>query len=291
MFFLNLFLGVIFSAFTDAYARENEKGITDNVESQKWWDYLSQIIDAKPDFAGFQVPTNKFRRLLYTLVNGKYFDQFIMMAIIANMLTMAISFQDSSPEYNDVLDLLNYIFTAIFIVECILKLIALYPKAYFYFGWNKFDFFIVCASIVDLIVANTTSSNKSFLKSFQILRVLRVLRVTRYRSNNFRVLRLIKKLKNLEKLLQTIKWSVNGLVNIFLLMSLIYSIFGIAGCYVFSTKYWSARASFSNVSEFFNFDNFYKSMWLIFRSVTGENWPNVMKEFAGGKNLSNSRWK
>ena len=180
MFFLNLFQGVIYSAFTDAYSKENEQGIKDNKEASKWWDYLSQIYDARPDFAGFQVPTNKFRHFLYLIISSKYFDNFIMLIIFSNMISMAIAIEDSSDNYNYALDMLNYVFTAIFIAECILKMTALFPKAYFYFGWNKFDFFIVFASIVDLIVTRTTSSNKAFLKSFQILRVLRVLRVTRY---------------------------------------------------------------------------------------------------------------
>ena len=153
MFFLNLFLGVIFSAFSTAYARENEKGISDNIESQKWWDYLSQILDANPDFAGFDVPSGKIRNFLYSIVNSKFFDQFIMTIIISNMLSMAISIEDSSQEYNNVLEMMNYVFTGIFICECILKLIALYPKAYFYFGWNKFDFFVVSASFLDIIMA------------------------------------------------------------------------------------------------------------------------------------------
>ena len=98
-----------------------------------------------------------------------------------------------------------------------------------------------------------------------------------------RVLRLIKKLKNLEKLLQTIKWSINGLLNIFFLMCLIYSIFSIAGCYIFGdVSYWKNKNTFQNVNEFFSFDDFYKASWLIFRSVTGENWPMIMIEYAHG---------
>ena len=43
----------------------------------------------------------------------------------------------------------NYIFTAIFFIECVLKLLV-YRWAYFKTGWNKFDFFVVSASIIDL---------------------------------------------------------------------------------------------------------------------------------------------
>jgi len=46
------------------------------------------------------------------------------------------------------LDFTNYIFTVVFLVEAICKLIA-FGKTYFNNSWNKFDFFVVCASIFD----------------------------------------------------------------------------------------------------------------------------------------------
>ena len=43
----------------------------------------------------------------------------------------------------------NYFFTAIFFVECVLKMYV-YRMAYFKTGWNKFDFFVVASSLIDL---------------------------------------------------------------------------------------------------------------------------------------------
>jgi len=45
----------------------------------------------------------------------------------------------------------NYIFSGIFLIECVLKLFV-YRQSYFYTTWNKFDFFVVCASIVDVLL-------------------------------------------------------------------------------------------------------------------------------------------
>ena len=45
----------------------------------------------------------------------------------------------------------NYIFTAIFIAEAVLK-IFVFHWAYFKTGWNKFDFFVVLSSIFDIIM-------------------------------------------------------------------------------------------------------------------------------------------
>ena len=45
----------------------------------------------------------------------------------------------------------NLIFTIIFLLEAILKLLV-YGWAYFRTGWNKFDFFVVVSSIMDLAI-------------------------------------------------------------------------------------------------------------------------------------------
>lgn len=48
-------------------------------------------------------------------------------------------------------DIINYIFSSIFAIEAIIKIIAL-RKTYFYDGWNIFDFFIVILTFVVLII-------------------------------------------------------------------------------------------------------------------------------------------
>ena len=47
------------------------------------------------------------------------------------------------------LEFTNYIFTTIFFLECVLKLYA-YRRAYFYTNWNRFDFFVVASSLIDI---------------------------------------------------------------------------------------------------------------------------------------------
>jgi len=47
---------------------------------------------------------------------------------------------------------MNTVFTVIFITEATLKIIALGPVGYMRNSWNQFDFFVVCASILDLIL-------------------------------------------------------------------------------------------------------------------------------------------
>ena len=65
------------------------------------------------------------------------------------MLTMGMSFETSSTTVNDVLKGVNLVFSAIFLVEAVLKLVA-FGGSYFQNSWNKFDFFVVVTSFGDV---------------------------------------------------------------------------------------------------------------------------------------------
>jgi len=178
-FFLNLFVGVMFSRFNEAINKEKTKGLKGKEGAEKYLDFLMQIETSKPEYSTFKKPEVGLRKYLYMITTNKYFDNFIMMIIIFNLITMAMNYEASSDAINKILETVNLVFTSIFIAECTLKLCANGVNGYFYYGWNKFDFFVVASSIVDLLVTNLTDAKSAFLKSFQIIRVLRVLRVTR----------------------------------------------------------------------------------------------------------------
>ena len=178
-FFVNLFVSVMFNCFHRAYIIEKTKGLKQNKVAEQWWDYLEQIETSSPNFADYITPDDPIRLKIFDFINNNIFDSFILIIILLNLLSMAINFEDSTQKLNDVLNYLNLAFTSIFIFEMVVKLIGLGPVRYFKSSWNQFDFFVVIASLIDIIVTYFTSSNSQFLKSFQIIRVLRVLRVTR----------------------------------------------------------------------------------------------------------------
>ena len=280
-FFLNIFTGIMFKYFNDAWTRE--KRIRENdKKANKYYDFLNQLELAEPAFNSYLAPEEG--TIKYTLIQialSKALDNFIMIIIFLNMVIMAMSYEGCSPGYQLFLDIVNYIFTGIFILECAFKIIALGPTYYFYFGWNIFDFFVVVASIADLIVTNIEGIDTSFLKSFQIIRVLRVLRVTR-------VLRLFRSLKSLEKLIQTLRWAISALSNVFILMFLIFCIFSILGCYLYETLYYiNYKDELTYMNKYYNFDNFYNSFLLVFRCATGEKWHLIMMELAYLDDFSN----
>ena len=102
-----------------------------------------------------------------------------MVTIVLNMVFMACNYDNISESKKKILEYANHVFSAIFALECVMKLVV-YHKTYFYTTWNKFDFFVVCASIIDILMG-VFSSNKTEALTVvpQLARVLRVLRITR----------------------------------------------------------------------------------------------------------------
>lgn len=83
------------------------------------------------------------RKYIKLLVKHKYFQQGILLAILVNTLSMGIEYHDQ-PEYlTTTVELSNIVFSAIFAVEMILKVIAEGPFGYIANGFNVFDGVIV----------------------------------------------------------------------------------------------------------------------------------------------------
>ena len=83
------------------------------------------ILKAKPDFSKFFVPKGKCRLKLYNIVSSNKFEMAILICIMLNIISMGLAYEGASQTYNDVLEGVNYFFTAVFAVECLLKIIAL----------------------------------------------------------------------------------------------------------------------------------------------------------------------
>lgn len=125
------------------------------------------------------------------------------------------------------IDITNYIFAFIFLVEAILKSIA-FGFTYFNNNWNRFDFFVVMASILDVILAVFNFPTTGILAvGPKIAKVLRVLRVTR-------IFRLAGKAKSLQAILQTITFSIPALANVFFLLMLIYFMLSVLANFLFN---------------------------------------------------------
>lgn len=123
------------------------------------------ILRAKPDFSLFYIPKSKMRLKIFNLIKSKVFEISIMICIVLNIIVMALSYEGMSNNYSSVLEKTNYFFTAVFTIECVLNLIALGWKGYWIISWNKFDFFVVITSLLDIFISLVlASASTNFLR-------------------------------------------------------------------------------------------------------------------------------
>jgi len=229
-----------------------------------WIDMQKMVVLARPDFETTNVPKARWRKPFHRLVSKNGFDIFIMACIFLNMMQMAGLYETASYSYKEILDIINLVFTTIFTVEAILKLIA-YGSSYFNNNWNRFDFTVVVASLIEVAFSRLSQSSLKFLRlGPQLIRVLRVLRVSR-------ILRLIGKYEGIQALISTITFSLYSLFNVFSLLLLIFFIFSILGVFMFS-----GVSEGDEINEFMNFHNFGMAMLLLMRVATGEDWNKIM---------------
>ena len=137
---------------------------------------------------------------------------------------MSISWYGSPGSLESSLEYVNYVFTAIFTFEAIIKLIAFGAKDYFSKGWNIFDFTIVLISYITLIIGLTTDSGFG-PKQATVARAFRI----------GRIFRLITKAKFLRVIFNTIIITLPSLANVGALMILLLFIFSILGVQIFAT--------------------------------------------------------
>ena len=156
--------------------------------------------------------------------------------------------------------MLNIVFTTIFTLEAILKLIG-YRQHYFRIGWNVFDFIVVVVSILSIALNDVLLSNNV---SPSILRLLRVLRVGR-------IVRLFRASKGVRKLLLSFIMSLPALFNIACLLFLIIFIYAIIGMNLFG----HVGHFGGNMDDIINFHSFPYALLTLFRLTTMAGWDNA----------------
>lgn len=83
------------------------------------------------------------RRYIKVLVEHKYFQQGILLAILINTLSMGIEYHDQPQQLTVIVETSNIVFSGVFAVEMLLKVIADGPCRYVANGFNVFDGVIV----------------------------------------------------------------------------------------------------------------------------------------------------
>ncbi|XP_049799603.1 voltage-dependent T-type calcium channel subunit alpha-1G [Schistocerca nitens] len=265
-FVLNMFVGVVVENFHRCREeQEKEERVRRAAKRAKQMEKKRRKMHEPPYYTNY----THSRLMIHNVVTSKYFDLAIAAVIGLNVVTMALEFYKMPKPLEYALKIFNYFFTAVFILEAVMKLVALGFLLYFKDRWNQLDVIIVILSIVGIVLEEVES--KFIPINPTIIRVMRVLRIAR-------VLKLLKMAKGIRALLDTVMQALPQVGNLGLLFFLLFFIFAALGVELFGRLECSEKRPCQGLGEHAHFSNFGMAFLTLFRVATGDNWNGIMKD-------------
>ncbi|XP_042526429.1 voltage-dependent L-type calcium channel subunit alpha-1C [Dipodomys spectabilis] len=145
-FMMNIFVGFVIVTFQEQGEQEYKNCELDKNQRQ----CVEYALKARP--LRRYIPKNQHQYKVWYVVNSTYFEYLMFVLILLNTICLAMQHYGQSCLFKSAMNILNMLFTGLFTVEMILKLIAFKPKHYFCDAWNTFDALIVVGSIVDIAI-------------------------------------------------------------------------------------------------------------------------------------------
>ncbi|XP_062714466.1 voltage-dependent calcium channel type A subunit alpha-1 isoform X9 [Aedes albopictus] len=254
-FFVNIFVALIIITFQEQGEAELQDGEID--KNQK--SCIDFTIGARPLERYIPTKHSGFKYTVWRIIVSAPFEYFIMSLIVFNTLLLMLKCHDQNKKLENFMKYLNMIFTGMFSVETVLKIIGFGARNFFKDAWNVFDLITVIGSIVDALILLLweNSFNVGFLRLFRAARLIKLLR----QGDTIRIL------------LWTFVQSFKALPYVCLLIAMLFFIYAIIGMQVFGNIELDPDTA---ISRHNNFRSFLDGLMLLFRCATGESWPNIM---------------
>uniref|UniRef100_A0A3B3ZF44 Voltage-dependent L-type calcium channel subunit alpha n=1 Tax=Periophthalmus magnuspinnatus TaxID=409849 RepID=A0A3B3ZF44_9GOBI len=275
-FMMNIFVGFVIVTFQEQGEKEYKNCELDKNQRQ----CVEYALKARP--LRRYIPKNPYQYKFWYVVNSTGFEYIMFVLIMLNTLCLAVQHYGQSALFNYVMDILNMVFTAVFTVEMVLKLIAFKPRGYFGDAWNVFDALVVIGSIVDIVLSeidhacllassplgtNTEDSARISITFFRLFRVMRLVK-------------LLSRGEGIRTLLWTFIKSFQALPYVALLIAMLFFIYAVIGMQVFGKI---AMVDGTQINRNNNFQTFPQAVLLLFRCATGEAWQDIMLACMPGK--------
>ncbi|XP_064371222.1 voltage-dependent L-type calcium channel subunit alpha-1C isoform X6 [Dromaius novaehollandiae] len=267
-FMMNIFVGFVIVTFQEQGEQEYKNCELDKNQRQ----CVEYALKARP--LRRYIPKNQYQYKVWYVVNSTYFEYLMFVLILLNTICLAMQHYGQSCMFKEAMNILNMLFTGLFTVEMVLKLIAFKPKGYFSDPWNVFDFLIVIGSIIDVILSETNPAEHTQCSSSMNAEENSRISITFFRL--FRVMRLVKLLsrgEGIRTLLWTFIKSFQALPYVALLIVMLFFIYAVIGMQVFGKI---ALNDTTEINRNNNFQTFPQAVLLLFRCATGEAWQEIM---------------
>uniref|UniRef100_A0A8C9ZA93 Voltage-dependent T-type calcium channel subunit alpha-1H n=1 Tax=Sander lucioperca TaxID=283035 RepID=A0A8C9ZA93_SANLU len=199
-----------------------------------------------------------FREKLKRIVESKYFNRGIMIAILVNTLSMGIEYHEQPEELTDVLEISNIVFTSMFVLEMGFMLLAFGLLGYIRNPYNIFDSIIVIISVWEII--GQADGGLSVLRTFRLLRVLKLVRF----------------LPALRRQLVVLMKTMDNVATFCMLLMLFIFTFSILGMHLFGCKFSLETENGDTIPDRKNFDSLLWAIVTVFQILTQEDWNVVL---------------
>ncbi|XP_022262297.1 voltage-dependent L-type calcium channel subunit alpha-1D isoform X12 [Canis lupus baileyi] len=263
-FMMNIFVGFVIVTFQEQGEKEYKNCELDKNQRQ----CVEYALKARP--LRRYIPKNPYQYKFWYVVNSSPFEYMMFVLIMLNTLCLAMQHYEQSKMFNDAMDILNMVFTGVFTVEMVLKVIAFKPKHYFTDAWNTFDALIVVGSVVDIAITEVNNSEESNRISITFFRLFRVMRLVKLLSRG----------EGIRTLLWTFIKSFQALPYVALLIAMLFFIYAVIGMQMFGKV---AMRDNNQINRNNNFQTFPQAVLLLFRCATGEAWQEIMLACLPGK--------
>jgi hypothetical protein len=187
-----------------------------------------------------------------------------MLIIILNTLILAMDkYPAHREEVQNVLDDINLVFTILFTLEVVVKIIGLGIRPFGRDRFNIFDLLIVLVSLMEIFLSDGGGSF-SALRAFRLFRIFKLFRVG-----------------DLRVLIDSIAFTVMTIGNYVILLILFVYVYALLGMQFFAgrlkfDKETNLPDMVNGVSPRANFDTLGWSSLTIFQILIGDNWNSIM---------------
>jgi len=293
-------------------------------------DVLNLMIRTRPGFQQIRpdpILDPKWKQIAFKIVmfdkgavgegRGTTFELMISIMVLLNTITLALyAFHSPAPgefirtgsdegqeriaalqetSFADTLNVINDVFSCLFVFEMLLKLTAFGPANYWKDPWNKFDFAVVWAGVVqtaidgfmgiDIIPPYYTSFLSTYLyfdpKTLRILRVFRLVRVVRLLKG----LAKYERVQSITQLVDTLQSCIKHIINVFGLWLLVTITFALMSMSLYGLIPYGTGISYryGTYGEYSNFGSFPQALMSLFKVATLDNWTWFMRDVMQGQ--------
>lgn len=204
------------------------------------------------------------------LMEWKVFDIVVTVTVIINICCLAVVHHGMNDSRVNLLEILDYIFTSIYVFEALVKIAAMGFKDYWRVKMNRLDFVICCAAVLGYAVQALQASGVQVdLVSLRIVRIMRIARAARA----LRVGKFVFKFERTKHMLAMAFGHVDAALSLLFLMCFWMVVFAVVAMYMFSTCSAEDRLARGG------FKDFWTATMTNFQILSGDDWAWVMYEY------------